>query len=47
MEHKYHSDAAKNAKGAAAKPKPKKQFSRRPRSGGKSASKKPFNRRRR
>ena len=51
MEHKYHSDAAKNAKGAAAKPKPKKQFSRRPRSGNKPGNKpgnkKPFNRRRR
>jgi ATP-dependent RNA helicase RhlE len=50
MEHKYHSDAAKNAKGAAAKPKPKKQFSRRPRSGNKPGNKpgnkKPFNRRR-
>jgi len=40
LDHKYHNDEARFATGAAARPKPRKQTSNRPRFGGKSKSSK-------
>ena len=44
MDHTFHSEAAKNAVGTAAKPPPRKSFGRGSRSKHKSASRKPFSR---